>query len=189
MRLAGHAAYTHRRRRLPRSSIIRIDEGHPDRHILPYLDDTDFEPDPDDTDFKIQKGRAIVVTDSHRTVPLPGGRRRLPELRIRSHRTARVVAGVLVPIFLLGLLLWARAAFSMCSGQPGCPPRWMGVTQLAVAVVGLVLGLVVVTSYGRFALADRALPFQRRFAVVYSGLVTLWLLIYLAGRLVIRSQL
>lgn len=116
------------------------------------------------------------------------------EVRLRDHRTARVVAGVLAVLLAAGVARWLQVAVRSvdpCGSESAllCKEATAGIrwTQLVVAVAGGIAGAVVVGYCLRFA--TLATVWRRRGTVVavFLGLACAWVVIYTVGTITVRS--
>lgn len=116
------------------------------------------------------------------------------EVRLRDHRSARVIAGVLAVLLAAGIARWLKVAVDgvrACAGRSRleCEPapaaiRW---AQVVLAVGGAVAGAVVVAYCVRFAAL--ATVWRRRAAVVavFLALTTAWVVVFGVGAVMVRS--
>ncbi len=128
-------------------------------------------------------GKRVLVTDQHD--------RTGPELRIRSERTARIVAGVLVAALGYSVFRWAHTALDLLepctnfevvtSGRCSEPPATLRWLQLIVAIPGVVVGGAVIGYFGWFAATGKTWRRRREVAIVLTALVAAWLAVYAVG--------
>ncbi len=111
-------------------------------------------------------------------------------LNVKRYRTLQRMAGILAPVIAVSLAVWVWNSASwldLCDEVialgGGCvqPPAGLRAGLFIVAVVGSVIGLVLVAYLGRFARIGRMWPFSGWVGLAFITATLTWLALYIAA--------
>jgi hypothetical protein len=112
-----------------------------------------------------------------------------PELYVESEPLARIIAGVVSALVVVGAVLWIREALARFDVPDVVRPGWFRWMQMSLAVAGIAVTFLYLVHLIRYTLTGLVWRYWRATTIAFAIATTAWTTLWLLDRLVLDGVL